>query len=31
LAAGQTPEEFRAFVAAEETRWNEIMRAVFVQ
>jgi tripartite-type tricarboxylate transporter receptor subunit TctC len=31
LAVGQTPEQFRAFVAAEETRWNEIIKAVFVQ
>ncbi len=31
LAVGQTLEEFRAFVAAEETRWNGIIKAVFVQ
>jgi tripartite-type tricarboxylate transporter receptor subunit TctC len=31
LAIGQTLEEFRAFVAAEDTRWNGIIKAVFVQ
>ena len=31
VPVAQTPDEFRAFVAAEETRWNEIIKAVFVQ
>ena len=25
----QTPDEFRAFVASEETRWNEVIKGVF--
>lgn len=31
VTAGDTPEEFRAFVTAEETRWNAIIKTVFAQ
>jgi tripartite-type tricarboxylate transporter receptor subunit TctC len=29
LAVAQTPEEFRTFIASEETRWNDVIKDVF--
>jgi len=31
LAAGDTAEQFRAFVAAEEARWDTVIKGVFAQ